>query len=114
MRASLIAQLKPTRVCVDNSNGAGDPHRRSLGQPKFDKVKGVFHQPLVIKKFRIKRKQRETGERSRPEYSSGDRYRIRVVRASLITQLKPTRVCVDHLLQRSRQPTREKARTAKF
>ena len=36
------------------------------------------------------------------------------MKASLIAQLKPARVCVDHLLQRSRQPTREKARTAKF
>ena len=32
----------------------------------------------------------------RPEYFSVDQYQIRVVQASLISQLKPARVCVDH------------------
>ena len=44
-------------VKITNSNRAGNPHRRRLGQPNFDKVKGVFHQPLGLKKYHIKRKQ---------------------------------------------------------
>ena len=31
-----------------------------LNEEIYDEVKGGFHQPLVIKKFRIKRKQGET------------------------------------------------------
>ena len=46
----------------------------------FDEVKGVFHQPLGFKNTILRGSRGRPGERSRPEYSSGDRYRIRVVR----------------------------------
>ena len=64
---------------------------------KHDEVKGGFPPTSGIKKCFIKRKQEgRPGARSRPEYSSGDRYQITFVKASLITQLKPARICADH------------------
>ena len=43
MKARIITQLKPARVCADHPiNGAGDPHGRRLGQPNFDEVKRGF------------------------------------------------------------------------
>ena len=68
---------------------------RTLRKFELTKSRGVFHQPLLTKTFRIKRKQGRHGEKLRPEYSSGDRYGIRVVKGSLIAQLKPTHVCAN-------------------
>ena len=66
-------------------------HCVCLRQPR-----GGFHQPLGFKNTILRGSRGRPGEWWRPEYSSGDQYRIRVVQASLITQLKPARICPDH------------------
>ena len=99
------------RLCRSpNSNGAGNPHGRRLGQPNFDEVKGGFPPTSGIKKYHIKRKQgRRPGERSRPEYSSGYRYRIKVVQECFFQSSILHAFVQITQLQRSRQPTWEKA-----
>ena len=73
------------------------------------KSKGVFHQPLGFKNT-IKRGSRgRPGEWSRPEYSSGDQYQIRVVQESFLQSSILHAFVKITQLQRSRQPSREKA-----
>ena len=66
-----------------------------LIQPNLTKSSGVFQQPLGLKNTILRGSRGRPGERSRPEYSSSDQYRIRVA-LKLFTKLNPARVCVNH------------------
>jgi len=54
----LLLKLTPTRICANRSlpTERGDPHGRSLIQPKYDKVKSGFHQLLGFNNTVLKRK----------------------------------------------------------
>ena len=73
------------------------------------KSKGVFHQPLGLKNTVLRGSRGRPGEWLRQEYSFGDQYRIRVVQERFL-QISILHAFVKITqLQRSRQPSREKA-----
>ena len=53
-----------------------------LVQPNFKEVKDFFPSTSCIKKFHTKRERGRPSKSSRPQYCSGDKYRIRVVQES--------------------------------
>ena len=81
----LFTKLNPARGCVDHSTPTEQvTPGEGLVQPKFDKVKGFFHEPLGLKNTILRGSRGKIRERSRPEYSSGDRYWITVVHESFL------------------------------
>jgi len=90
-------------------NVAGNPHGRWPATAKFWQSQWDFHQPLGFKNTILRGSRGKPGEWSRPEYSSGDQYRIRFVQERFLQiSILHAFVKITHL-QRSRQPSLEKA-----
>ena len=101
----LFTKLNPAHICENYPTPMEQAIliEESLVHPSFKIVKWVFQQPLGFKKTMSKGNSGRRSERSRPEYSSGDQYQIRVVQISFLqSSILHAFVSITHL-QLSRQ-----------